>query len=169
MKTLKLPDSHQLPTDFALLCVGDVMQRDLITVHAEDSLHEVEQVLADAGISGVPVVGDDEEVIGVLSMSDLIGRYAENAEDESPFADVDPEMDDDEDSTETLAFRRPADGSLCAGDMMNPHVSRIAATASLREAARAMVEQNIHRLLVTERGRVVGLVSTLDLLRALAG
>jgi len=169
MKTQKLPDSRALPSEFALLCVSDVMQRDLITVHAHDTLHEVEQVLADAGISGVPVVGDDEEVLGVLSMSDLIGRYAENSEDKSPFSDVDHEPNDDEDSTETLAFRRPADGSLCAGDLMNPHVSRIDATASLREAARAMVEQNIHRLLVTERGRVVGLISTLDLLRALAG
>jgi len=167
MKTTPQHDSRELPDDFASLCAGDFMQRNLITVHACDPIREVERVLADAKISGVPVLDDNDEIVGVLSMADLVNRYAEapEIEDEGNRR----ELDDDEDDTEITAFQRFEPDELCAGDLMTPEITAVTPTASLREASRIMVQKQIHRLLVVDRGRVVGLLSTLDVLRAIAG
>ena len=170
MKTLPKHDSKELPAEFATLCAADVMQRDLITVHASDPVSEVARVLADARISGVPVLDDHEEVIGILSMADLVDRYAE--EDDDVPEDVDYREDDtevDDDETEVVAFHRASEDEVCAGDLMTTEITFIAPTASLREASRIMVQKHIHRLLVVDRGRAVGIVTTLDILRAVAG
>jgi CBS domain-containing protein len=172
MKTQSPFDRRELPLEFASLCVADVMQRELVTVRAGDSLHEVERVLADAGISGAPVLDDNEQIVGVVSMSDLVARRADAAEvDEARDLDDDGrDLDDYEleaEATEVMAFRRAGVGP-CAGDVMTAELAHVPPTACLRDAARTMVERRIHRLLVVERGRVIGLVSTLDLLAALA-
>lgn len=171
MKTLPKHDSKELPADFATLCAADVMQRDLITVHASDPVGEVARVLADARISGVPVLDDNEEVIGILSMADLVDRYAEDDDALPEEVDYrDEEVDEgDEEETEVVAFHRSSEDEVCAGDLMTTEITFIAPTASLREASRIMVKKHIHRLLVVDRGRAVGIVTTLDILRAVAG
>jgi CBS domain-containing protein len=171
MKALGKTSARELPSEFATLCVADVMQRNLVTVHASDPIEEVERVLAEAKVSGVPVLDDNEEVIGILSVSDLVNRYAEDdgLPEEADYRDLDDADDgDDEDSTEILAFRRPDDAEVCAGDVMTTDISFVGPNASLREAAGVMVRQHIHRLLVVDRGRAIGILSTLDILRAIA-
>lgn len=172
MKTLPPPVRRELPTEFASLCVADVMQRDLVTVHAGDSLNEVERVLTDAGISGAPVLDDNEQIVGVVSMSDLVarraegGEFAEELDQDVAVRDLD-DYELEAEATEVMVFRRPGAGP-CAGDVMTAELAHVPPTACLRDAAQTMVERRIHRLLVVERGRVIGLVSTLDLLAALA-
>jgi len=167
-------DPRQLPAEFESLCVADVMQRDLITVHASDPIDVVERVLADARISGVPVLDDNEKVIGILSMADLVDRYAELDErSEAPEPEqrerAGGEQDEDEESTEVVAFRHDEREELCAGDLMTTKVTFVKPATGLREAARIMVQDRIHRLLVVDKGRAVGILTTLDVLRAIAG
>lgn len=169
MKTLPARDLRELPKDFATLCAADVMQRDLVTVYASDPIDEVERILADAKVSGVPVLDDNEEVIGILSMADLVNRYAED-QDLPNDEDFPDDADDDADeSTEVMAFTRADADEVCAGDLMTADIAHVPPTASLREASRLMVQRGIHRLLVVESGRAIGILSTLDILRALAG
>jgi CBS domain-containing protein len=152
---------------FAELRACDVMQRNVISVRASDPLEEVERVLADARVSGLPVLGDEDQLVGVLSAKDLVRRRAEDAEIPEELGFEDTVLDADE--TEPVAYRRSRGGGLCAGDVMTTDVASIAPQASLVDAARAMVTREVHRLMVVERGRLVGLVSTMDLLRPLAG
>jgi CBS domain-containing protein len=166
MNTLPKQVNREFPSDFATLCASDVMQTSLITVRASDPLSEVERVLADAHISGVPVLDDNDSIIGVLSMSDLVNSYAED--DDLPVGADYRDLEEDADPTEVVAYRRTAGPDLCAGDLMTTEISCVAPSASLREVARTMVGQQVHRVLVVERSRVMGLVTTLDVLRALA-
>ena len=168
MKTLLPRDLRELPVDFATLCVADVMQRDLITVYASDPLTEVERVLAEARISGVPVLDDNDEIVGVLSMADLVNRYAEDGDLQDSSADRDPDDDDLDEDTEIVAFHRANGEQVCAGEQAPPEITYVAPTVGLREASRLMVQKQIHRLLVVEHSRVVGLLTTLDILRAIA-
>lgn len=169
MKTLLPRDLRELPVDFATLCVADVMQRDLITVYASDPLTEVERVLAEARISGVPVLDDNDEIVGVLSMADLVNRYAEDGDLGETANERDRDEDDlGDDDTEVVAFHRASGDQVCAGDVMTPELTYVAPTVGLREASRLMVQKQIHRLLVVENNRVVGLLTTLDILRAIA-
>lgn len=152
--------------DFHLLRAKDVMQRELVVVHASDPLREVERVLVDAQVSAVPVFDDDEHVLGIVSMRDVVSRYADDHE--LP-ADADPDTFDDEvDETETVAFQR-LDDAPCAGDVMTTDIVSCGGNALLSDIAARMVDHRVHRVLVVDRNRLVGLVSTMDLLAALAG
>lgn len=152
--------------DFHLLRAKDVMQRELVVVHASDPLREVERVLVDAQVSAVPVLDDDEHVLGIVSMRDVVSRYADDHE--LP-ADADPDTFDDEvGETETVAFQR-LDDEPCAGDVMTTDIVSCGGNALLSDIAARMVDHRVHRVLVVDRNRLVGLVSTMDLLGALAG
>jgi len=144
---------------------ADVMQTQLVTVHAGDPIHEVERVLADAQVSGVPVLDDNDHVIGVISTTDLVHRAADADDSE---AAGDRGAIDDVDETEVAAYRRAVAGQPCAGDLMTADVASVPRHATLRQMAGVMVEKPVHRLLVLDQGRLVGLVSTMDLLRAIA-
>ena len=160
------PTTTRRTTDFAVLRATDVMQRELVTVHASDPLREVERVLVDAQVSAVPVLDDDERVLGIVSMRDVVSRYAADHDlpddaDEESFAD-------DIDDSEPVAYQR-LDDEPCAGDVMTTDLVSVGQNAQLTDIARRMVDNGTHRVLVIERQRLLGLVSTMDLLRAIAG
>ncbi|MBL9076404.1 MAG: CBS domain-containing protein [Planctomycetes bacterium] len=167
MKTRKPDTGTVVPVAFAEIRVADVMQRELVHVRATDALEEVERVLADARISGVPVLDDDDQMLGVLSNKDLVRRRAEDSEAPEELGFEDTVLDAEE--TEPVAYRRPRGSGLCAGDVMTTDVASVAPDTGLAEAARLMVQREVHRLMVVQRGRLVGIVTTLDLLRPLAG
>jgi CBS domain-containing protein len=60
------------------------------------------------------------------------------------------------------------DASGTVGDEMTPHVIALDASATVFQAAKLMLADNIHRVVVLEQGRLVGMVTTFDLVRALA-
>jgi CBS domain-containing protein len=112
------------------------------------------------------VLDDDERVLGIVSMRDVISRYAADHDlpddaDEESFAD-------DIDDREQVAYQR-LDDEPCAGDVMTTDLVSVGANALLTDIARRMVDNGTHRVLVIERHRLLGLVSTMDLLRAIAG
>lgn len=152
---------------FAELRAADVMQSDLVSVRAGDTLEEVERVVADARVGGVPVLDDDGHMLGVLSTKDLVRCHAEDAERPEDVGFEDTVLDAEE--TEPVAFQRANGTAVCAGDVMTTEVETIGPDTSLVDAARTMVTNGVHRLVVVDHGRLVGIVSTMDLLRPLAG
>lgn len=166
MKTITQKRSTERITEFQDLRAEDVMQRELVVVHASDALREVERVLIDAQVSAVPVLDDDEHLLGIVSMRDVVSRYADDHE--LP-PDADPDAFDDEiDETEQVAFQR-LDDEPCAGDVMATDLVTVGPNAMLPDVAARMVDHRVHRVLVVDRQRLVGLISTMDLLAALAG
>lgn len=166
MKTTLQHRSTEPITDFCDLRAKDVMQSELVVVHASDPLREVERVLVDAQVSAVPVLDDEEHLLGIVSMRDVVSRYADDHE--LP-ADADPDTFDDEiDETETVAFQRLGD-EPCAGDVMATDLVTVGPNAMLPDVAARMVDHRVHRVLVKDQQKLVGLISTMDLLGALAG
>lgn len=166
MKTTLQPRSTEPIPEFRDLRAKDVMQSELVVVHASDPLREVERVLVDAQVSAVPVLDDEEHLLGIVSMRDVVSRYADDHE--LP-PDADPEAFDDEiDETETVAFQRLED-EPCAGDVMATDLVTVGPNAMLPDVAARMVDHRVHRVLVKDRQKLVGLISTMDLLAAIAG
>lgn len=162
-RTTPLPVS---PTRAATICARDIMQRDLITVHAGDTVAEVERVLVDARISGAPVLDDEGQLLGIVSMHDIMRHHADCCDlpttvDSHVFDDVVQE-------TETVAFERDGE-ETCAGDLMTTDVIGVRPDAPLPEVAAIMVRAGVHRVVVTSGRRLLGLISTMDLMRAFAG
>ncbi len=129
------------------MTVAELMQRNVKTVGSETSIAEAIVSLADAHISGMPVVDGTGRVIGVLSTTDVLAAEAEA---------------DDPDTRQTL-FENTA-----VREIMTPRPFTVAANEDLREAARQMLYADVHRLFVAEGDKVVGVISTTDIVRAVA-
>src|SRR5262247_76569 len=54
--------------------IQDIMTRDLITVSPQTPIHKAARLMADHGISGLPVISDEGRLVGVISEGDLILR-----------------------------------------------------------------------------------------------
>ena len=128
--------------------VSDLMQRKVVSVAPDTPLSEVVSLLADQHISGLPVVDHDGRLLGVISSSDVL--IAE-AEADSP-------------GDRVLLLEE-----ALASDLMTPRPITIPAEAPARQAAQEMLYAEVHRLFVEEEGRLVGVISQTDLVRAVAG
>lgn len=151
--------------------VSDFMRREVVTVRPSDSIAQLDEVLSRHRITGAPVV-DAGAVVGVVSRSDVVRQLElERSRFEASSWYIEP-FDAEERGGELEAQVSNAIakrlGSLQVRELMTKDVLSITADASLAEAARCMVARRVHRLLVMEAGELVGLVSSLDLLRGLA-
>ncbi|MCR9244332.1 MAG: CBS domain-containing protein [bacterium] len=149
--------------DIDQLRAADIMRREVVTVRDSDTIGEVEVIIADAGVSGVPVVTVDGRIVGVISMRDLVNQHAAGDPEPLPLPTVD---DDGEDSL--IEPSRPKSAEVRAADLMSPVIESTHPEVDLRTVARQMIDRNVHRVLVVEDGQLRGIISTFDLLRALA-
>ncbi len=158
-----------MATSWTELTAAHVMRTNVITVSESTPLSEVERLLGEHRVGGLPVTNETDHITGVVSIRDLVDRYTEDP-DARPrrghgFYHLSAEGLDDEDFD---SFEVPEEAEETAGDIMTAQVYHVDKTAALCDVAAKMVELNVHRLLVTEQQHTVGIVSTMDVLKALA-
>jgi CBS domain-containing protein len=123
------------------------MQTQLKTVRGTDTVGEAIALLAENHVSGVPVVDDHGRLAGVLSSGDILETIAEHDE---PVA------------------RESIFEETLVQEVMTPRPQTISPEANVKDAAQRMIYLEVHRLFVEDEGRLVGVVSTTDLVRALS-
>jgi CBS domain-containing protein len=138
--------------------VKDVMKTEVTTVGPETMLRDVAAILAERGISGLPVVENGGSVIGVVSEADILMKEA------APQARRDGLLGrllepPDPDADAKLAARTAREA------MTSPAVT-VESKESVPRAAALMVERGINRLPVVDGGALVGIVTRADLVRA---
>jgi CBS domain-containing protein len=138
--------------------IRDVMTCDVITVPPQASLKDAAGLLVDNRISGLPVLGGDGTVLGILSEGDLI--YKANGEDAGERGRLTRLVDH-----HATAGQVKHDARV-AGEAMTAPAQTIAPSRPVAAAAAAMIEHNINRLPVVEDGVLVGIVTRADLVRA---
>lgn len=138
--------------------IGNLMTGDVVTATARTSFKDVAAALAEHGISGLPVVDEDERVLGVVSETDLVLHHAEQPAGGKP--------------RRRLRLTRAGRASAAkgrartAGQLMTAPAVTVRATDSIARAARTMAEHGVERLpVVDEEDRLVGIVTRRDLLR----
>jgi CBS-domain-containing membrane protein len=141
---------------------GDVMTRDVVTVGPDTSVLKIVGLLLSRGISGVPVVDDEGALVGVVSEGDLLRRAEIGTEKRRGswrafFT-----------GTATLAEEYVRSHGTMARDIMTRTVVSVQRATPLGEIAELMEQNRIKRVPVLEDGRLVGLVSRSNLLRAFA-
>jgi CBS domain-containing protein len=136
--------------------VNDVMTREVVSVGEQTPYREIVDTLAKHRISAVPVVDAFDQVLGVVSESDLLHKveFSDGAGERRVFE----------------GRRRRAARSKAAGDMARDLMSVPAVTAMpdtpIAVAARRMESAQVTRLpVVDELGRLAGIVTRGDLLR----
>ena len=153
------------------LTAADVMETKIVTVSRTAPLSEVERLLTEHRISGMPVVDVAEHAIGVISYRDLLEHYDEEAETRPRHAPDYYRIAAEELREEDVDvdFAVPEESEDTAEDAMSRDVIHVRSDTRLNEVAETMVERNVHRVLVTdpESEKVVGIISSLGLLAAL--
>ena len=136
--------------------VSDLMQRHVVTAREEQSLKALAETLFDHGISGMPVVGADGTVVGVVSEADLLHKQGgRSAPRKGALA----------------RFRRAATdtklGARTVGEAMTAPAVTVGPESTVAAAARLMLDHGINRLpVVGHDGELLGIVTRADLVRA---
>jgi CBS domain-containing protein len=147
------------------LFARDLMARDVVTVRPEATLREIIGLLVVNQISGAPVVEADGTVIGVVSETDLIAAEQRRAHepDLSPPALLGISTFTDE------ALTQMAEGAaqLTARELMSQPPFTLREDTPAREIAAAIVDRKISRVPIVRDGKLVGLVTRSDLVRAI--
>jgi CBS domain-containing protein len=128
------------------------MTREVVTVGPGTSAKYAAEVMAERGFAALPVVDEDQQLVGIVAEADVL-------RDRMP---ADPR----------LHLRRDAGvpedpPSLLVRGVMTPHVRSVDGNADVADVARLFVDDRLRSVPVLEQGRLAGIVSRRDLLRAL--
>jgi CBS domain-containing protein len=149
-----------------------IMSKIVVALDMSMSLREALDVLSDEKITGAPVVDEDRRPVGVISISDIVGYEVGKIRSREPrralyysIADFEgaEEIGDleDEELPEEVLDR------ATVAQAMTPMVMTVSPESSLVQIARVMAKERIHRVIVTEAFKIVGLVSSMDILKAI--
>ncbi len=127
--------------------VAELMQSNLQTVAPDSTVADAIVLLSESHVTGVPVVDPAGRVLGVMTTTDVLNAAAETAGAEE---------------------RERLFGETRVEEIMTPRPLTISPDTDVKEAAQQMLYLEIHRLFVEEHGRLVGVISQSDIVRAVA-
>jgi CBS domain-containing protein len=147
--------------------VSEIMTRNVFCATPDMSLDALADVMLDQNISGAPVVDETGRPIGVISKTDILREIRELAEiDKATWVDWEQPRDK---RAAAMGVKLDSLGIRTAFDAMTPIVYWLPEDASISQAAALMAYERVHRVpIVNKTGKVVGVVSTLDIMRWLA-
>ena len=146
------------------------MSQEVLEVRADWSVQRLIEFLVENSISGAPAISEKGDLVGVVSLTDIIrhdtllekGSESYGTHEyylhtlESQFA---PQEID------SLHFGH--EPLMTVRDIMTPTVFRVSENASVQQVADTMIRSRIHRVFVTREEKVVGIISTADMLRVI--
>lgn len=148
---------------FLALKAADLMTAPVVSIPHEMSLREAARLLHRSNISGAPVMDSEGRCLGILSSSDFVTWAEEGGETAK--------------KGEATTFVAPWGELVSIDDVPDNEIRHymtvdtvtVAPTTAIGELAQKMVEAHIHRVLVVvEKGRPCGVVTSTDILAAVA-
>jgi len=148
------------------LVAKDVMNTELIKVRDDMTVAELAQFLVENEVSGVPVEDVEGRLVGVVSLSDVARSLTGRDEAVMTHTDTDYYLQSWQErfNAEDIAGLRIAESEETVGEIMTPSILAVDEELPVGKIAEKMIDARIHRLLVTRGKKVVGIVSTTDLL-----
>ncbi len=135
--------------------VSDLMTTDILTVGPEASLKEAARRMLEGEISGLPVINDDGDLVGIITEADFMATEADRRVTRRAGL--------------LRLFVRDAEipsHERLVGDVMTTDVKVIGPESDHAEAARLMEKEGIKRIPVVADGRLIGLIARADMLKA---
>lgn len=129
------------------LRVRDLMTEDVATLTEDDNLASLYDLMDRKHIRHVPVVGEDDELVGIVSDRDLL-RGALGEEASLP-----------------LSVRRQMLEQVKIADIMNTEPETVDPEQPAKDAGEAMMEFKVSCMPVVDGGRLVGIITEADFVR----
>jgi CBS-domain-containing membrane protein len=130
----------------------EIMTRDVVSVHADTEIQVAAELLSRHGITSLPVLDDDDRVIGILSEVDLIRDRMPH----DPRSHLRPATEDQERDPAQLVREVMSDVVICLGE-----------NADAADVAALMLDNNVRAVPIVDGAKLVGIISRRDLLRTL--
>lgn len=144
----------------------DIMTRLVLRVKEDMTVHELATFLTENEITGAPVEDERSRLVGVVSVWDIALTEAERAsiDVEQSNSDLFPQAKRklNREDSQTLHME---DGGLLVKDIMTPVAYTVPEETSIPQIAKTMVAGRVHRLIVTKNNHMVGIITTMDLLK----
>jgi CBS domain-containing protein len=144
------------------LAARDLMAAELVTSPPETPVRALIRLFTDRGVSAVPITDASGALLGIVTERDLVRRLAD--EDEQRPAGWLARLTSTPDAR---AARYAGSHGATAREVMTEKVVTVGPDASAAHVAHVMERHGIRRVLVAEGGRLLGMVTRTDLLRAL--
>jgi CBS domain-containing protein len=151
------------------MTVSDVMRNEVLAVEAGWSLDQLADFLVNNGISGAPVTAADGELVGVVSLTDIVRQSCmqdrsadrDNTTHDVYLYDLERRMDRDELHELHVQYEE----TMQVMDIMTPIVFSVSENTSVQDVAETMLRGGIHRVFVTRDDKLIGIVTALDMLQ----
>ena len=146
----------------------DIMNTDVLSVRDDMTVQELAGFLTEREILGAPVVDSEGEVVGVVSCTDIVQSTTTEADivvEKSTPGFYEHGWEDKLDPDEMGRLHVEENESLPVREIMTPTIYTVPEDTPISDIAKAMVAGRIHRLLVTRGSRLVGIITTLDMLK----
>jgi CBS domain-containing protein len=114
----------------------DVMSTDVMTIRQDAKIKDIIWLLVQHRITGLPVVSEDMQLVGMVTEKDILGMLYE---------------------------RKP--GIKSAGDLMSTEIESFDEDVDLMEIFKALVENNYRRVPILSEGKLAGIISRADIIR----
>lgn len=127
--------------------VDQIMSTNVLMAHIDFNFAEISRLFFQMDIHHLPVLGANDQLIGIVSSNDVLKAF-----------------------NQYLSAIRPSDEKtineiFSIFDVMTPNPVTISSDTTVTEAAKMFTENNIHCLPVVENGKVIGIVTTRDIVR----
>jgi CBS domain-containing protein len=139
----------------------DIMRKSFVTVSLRMNLKEAMAMFLKRKITGAPVVDLKGNLVGVVSQTDIVRRDSKAAAKESISA-----YHREDEPADGAAARIEEPDSTTVADVMTPAVLSADVRTPIKDVAQFMLNKRIHRMVITSAGRPVGLITAMDMLRA---
>ena len=151
--------------------IKDIMTTNVQSVKDDWSLETLSQFFFDKQISGAPVVDSTEKLLGVVSLSDLARNNTlpviRSEDTEHDYYQTTRAIGGI--SQEDLSrLKVESESMVTVKDIMTPMVFELSEDTTVQKAAETMLKGHIHRVLVTHNKKLVGIVTTMDMLKIVA-
>ncbi len=133
------------------MLVRDLMTRDVVSAHPDDSLARLRDLMIDRDVRHMPVTEGEGNLVGLVSQRDLLRNHL-------------IEQADVPDFIEDALLER-----LLVRELMTTGVVTVDPESDIREAAQIMIENKYGCLPVVEGSRLVGILTESDFVRMMAG
>ncbi len=145
--------------------VKDLMSKKVFTVKKDTTVEEIAHILTENNISGVPVVDDQDKVIGIVTQKDLL------------YKEIEPRFPAVVEILGGLIFLKGVKHyqeelkklvAIKAEDLMTKKVVTVSEDDDIEKVAELMVERDINRIPVLKEGKLSGIIGRADVVRYIA-
>lgn len=162
--------SEQFLSALAHTPVAEVMTSEVKTVYEGWSIRRLSQFFLKHNISGAPVIAADDELVGVVTQTDVM-RFDSQKPDQETIEKVVEHYcgpaQRELDQNELNVIQGKALDYMTVNSIMTGMVITVGVEETLKKAYELIIDNNIHRLFVVDNGILVGVITAMDILKRL--